>query len=132
MLHESELALLVTDEWLCWLEEEVGDGRVRYFGVAVHADRLKPFLAAASPLAVVVQTTDSLLGLEADIMLQYGRPLQITYGYVSDAMRRGGSVDVPTILAGALTRNSTGAVIVSTRHPKRMALYPELAAKAQP
>jgi hypothetical protein len=65
------------------------------------------------------------------LMLKYGRPLQITYGYVSDAMRRGGPVDVPAILARALTRNSTGAVIVSTRHPVRMALYPALAAEAR-
>ncbi len=132
MLHEPELALLVTDEWLRWLEEEVRAGRVRYFGVAVNANRLEPFLAAASPLAVVVQTTDSLLDRQADIMLRYGRPLQITYGYVSDAIRNDGSVDVPTILARALARNSTGAVIVSTRNPGRLALYPALAAQARP
>ena len=87
MLHEPELALLLTDEWLCWLEEEVSAGRVRHLGVAMNADRLEAFLAAASPLAAVVQTADSLLNREADVMLKYGRPLQITYGYVSDAMR---------------------------------------------
>jgi D-threo-aldose 1-dehydrogenase len=131
MLHEPELALLVADEWLCWLEEEVAAGRVRHFGIAVHADRLAPFLAAASPLAAVVQTNDSLLDREADTMLKYGRPLQITYGYVSDAMRRGGSFDVRTILARALMRNSTGAVIVSTRRPERVAIYPALAAETR-
>jgi D-threo-aldose 1-dehydrogenase len=132
MLHEPELALLIADEWLRWLEKEVGTGRVRHFGIAINADGLEPFLAAASPLASIVQTTDSLVDREADTMFRYGRSLQITYGYVSDAMRRSGSVDVPAILAQALARNSTGAVIVSTRRPERVALYSALTAEAQP
>jgi aryl-alcohol dehydrogenase-like predicted oxidoreductase len=126
MLHEPDFALLEADEWLYWLDTEVRNGRVRYFGVALNADRLKPFLAATSRLAMVVQTSDSLLQREGDIMLEYGRPLQITYGYVSHALRRGGSVDVSAVLARVLTRNSTGAVIVSTRRPERLALYAAL------
>jgi hypothetical protein len=127
-LHEPELAHLAADEWLRWLESEVSAGRVRYFGIAVAADRLKPFLDAANPLAALVQTTDSIADRDADVMLQHGRPLQITYGYVSDAIRRGGPVDVPAILTQALARNTTGAVIVSTRRPERVGLYATLAA----
>jgi D-threo-aldose 1-dehydrogenase len=110
MLHEPELVFLLTDEWLCWLEEEVAAGRVRHFGVAMSTARLQPFLAAASPLAAVVQTNDNFRNQEAHMMLKYGRPLQITYGYISDALRSGGSVDAPAILAQALTRNSTAVV----------------------
>jgi aryl-alcohol dehydrogenase-like predicted oxidoreductase len=132
MLHEPEFALLAADEWLRWLEDEVGAGRVRYFGIAVDASRLKPFLAAASPLAEIVQTTDSLSGREADTLLTHGRPLQITYGYVSSAIRRNRSVDVGAVLSQALARNSKGAVIVSTRRPERMALYATILAEARP
>jgi aryl-alcohol dehydrogenase-like predicted oxidoreductase len=130
MLHEPEISLLIADEWLYWLETEVTVGRVRGFGIAVNADRLKPFLAAASPLAAIIQTQDSLVGRQADVILECGRPLQITYGYVSHAMRNQGPVDVPAVLAQALQRNATGAIIVSTRRPKRVPVYASLADKA--
>jgi D-threo-aldose 1-dehydrogenase len=129
MLHEPEIGLLAAEEWLQWLDSEVTAGRVRHFGIAVNVDRLKPFLVAASPLAAVIQTTDSLVDREADVILTYGRPLQITYGYVSHARRRAEPIDVPAILADALRRNASGAIIVSTRRPERVPIYASLAAE---
>jgi D-threo-aldose 1-dehydrogenase len=132
MLHEPQFALVAADEWLRWLEDEVRAGRVRHFGIAVKAAHLEPFLAAASPLAAIVQTADSLSDHEADTMLAHGRPLQITYGYVSSAIRRDRSVAVGAVLSQALARNSKGAVIVCTRRPERMALYASILAEARP
>lgn len=128
MLHEPDLGSLHTDEWLRWLDDEVAAGRVRRFGIASDAERLAPFLAAPSRLIDIVQTTDSLDGRDADVLVACGRPLQITYGYVSAAKRRHAAVDVPAILAGALERNRSGAVIVSTGRPDRMRQYADLAA----
>jgi D-threo-aldose 1-dehydrogenase len=121
---------LVAQEWVGWLQTEVAVGRIRSFGIAGEGDRIGPFLAAASPLAAVIQTSDSLIDWEADAILKYGRALQITYGYVSSAVRCGGSVDAASILAQALKRNSTGSIIISTRRPERLALYGSLVPEA--
>jgi aryl-alcohol dehydrogenase-like predicted oxidoreductase len=127
LLHEPQWALLAAEEWRRWLEDEVKSGRVRHFGVAAAAQHLEPFLAAASPLAAVLQAPDSLSEREADAILAHGRLLQITYGYVSRAIRRGEPFEVRDVLSRALARNSTGAVIVSTARPERIALYASIA-----
>jgi D-threo-aldose 1-dehydrogenase len=126
MLHEPELSLLNTDEWLRWLEQEVTAGRVRHFGLAADAKRLAPFVAAQTPLGPVIQTTDSLDDQEANVLLQNGRPLQITYGYVSAAKKRSNKVDVPAILSRALKRNPDGAIIVSTGRTERLKQYAQI------
>ena len=123
MLHEPQRALLETEEWLRWLEREVAAGRVRRFGIAVEPQHLAPFLAPPTPLAAIVQTLDSLGGREADILPGHGRPLQITYGYISAALKAGGVANIPALLAGALARNTAGAVIVSTGRLERLAQY---------
>ena len=127
MLHEPQRALLETEEWLRWLEREVAGGRVRRFGIAVEPQHLPGFLSPATPLAAVVQTLDSLDGRDADVLPRHGRPLQITYGYISAALKAGGAVDIPALLAGALARNPAGAVIVSTGRVERLAQYARIA-----
>lgn len=128
MLHEPHLAQLETDEWLRWLEQERNAGRVQRFGIAVEADRLGAFVTAESPLANIVQTIDSLELREADTLLRAGRPLQITYGYVSAAAGR----PVEETLARALARNRCGAIIVSTRRIDRIGQYHHLLDSYEP
>jgi D-threo-aldose 1-dehydrogenase len=70
---------------------------------------------------------DSLDGREADALTTRGRPLQITYGYVS-GRKAGGSV--AGTLREALRRNGRGAVIVSTRRIERLDQYRDVLAAA--
>lgn len=130
MLHEPQLALIATDEWQRFLDDCRRTGKIGEAGLALTADRLGPFLAAASPLTRLVQVCDSLEGREADILPQHGRPLQITYGYVSAARSSGSPLGVADVLRAALRRNAGGAIIVSSRRPDRLAQYPRLAAEA--
>lgn len=123
MLHEAEIDLVNTDEWLTWLQACVHDGKIRHFGLAVTAGRLEAFLKAGSPLASVAQIPDSLDGREADLLSRYGKPMQITYGYVSDARRRGSSLSAAQVLSQALARNRDGAIIVSTTQADRGGQY---------
>ncbi|TXL72293.1 aldo/keto reductase [Vineibacter terrae] len=127
LLHEPELHLLDTDEWLRWLEGE--RDRVRWFGIALNTARLGPFVQEASPLAPVIQTFDSTSAREADIVVNAGRPLQMTYGYVS-AARQEERFDINALLGGALQRNRTGSIIVSTRKIDRLAQYGDIAARS--
>ncbi|MBF7012787.1 aldo/keto reductase [Novosphingobium resinovorum] len=129
MLHEPELALIETEEWHRWLENLVEQGKVRTFGLALTEDRLLPFLDNASPLCRVVQMADSLSTREADILPMRGKPLQITYGYVTAERRKGLGSSVENILKAALRRNADGAVIVSTTKVSRLPQYSELCAE---
>ena len=100
---------------------------MRRFGLAVEPQHLAPFLAPETPLAGIVQTLDSLAGRQADVLPRHGRPLQITYGYISAALKQGGAVDIPALLAAALARNADGAVIVGTGRIGRLAQYAAIA-----
>ena len=120
LLHEPDISLFDSDEWLRWLESE--SDRVANFGVAGDPSRLLPFVQSNNPLAAVVQSLDSNEQREADFVLNQGRPLQITFGYVSGA-RRKGPVDIAATLDAALRRNVDGSIIVSTSKPERMAQY---------
>lgn len=126
-LHEPDFAGIDPDAWLRWLEQERADGRVRRFGIAVEAQRLGDFIAAASPLADIVQTIDSLDNCEADTLIRAGRPLQITYGYVSAAK----GAPVEETLTRALARNAQGAIIVSTRREERIGQYRRLLERSE-
>jgi D-threo-aldose 1-dehydrogenase len=120
LLHEAELGLLHTDEWLKWIDEELGH-RIGAFGVAVSASRLGSVLAANSPIAKLIQTQDSVSGCEADPVLDAGRPLQFTYGYLSSlALTDRTEQAVNTAIKAALHRNKTGSVLVSTINKPRI------------
>jgi len=122
LIHEPNAALLNTDEWLRWVEEE--RGRVHHFGIAGPQEIVQPFLRMANPLTAVIQTRDSLDGCEADIVSNAGRPLQLTYGYFTATSKALSGND---ILTGALARNPAGSVVVSTRSPARLAQFAKIA-----
>ena len=130
MLHEPELHLVAADEWRRWLEDAKAAGKVRTYGLALTADRLEPFLEARTGLDEVIQVLDSLKDREADVLPRHGRPLQITYGYVSAARKVGDETPVGDILAQAVTRNPDGAIIVSTRQPGRLSQYTDILARS--
>jgi aryl-alcohol dehydrogenase-like predicted oxidoreductase len=123
MLHEPELQQLDAREWFEWLESLRGSGKIGHYGVALTAQRLQPFLAAASPLAEVTQVLDTLTGREADVLQMYGRRLQITYGYISGARAQGDHTAVAELLRLAVKRNADGPIIVSTKRLDRVGQY---------
>ena len=125
LLHEPELGLLHTDEWLRWLEMETAR-RVGAFGLAGPPVRIAPFLVADSPLARVLQLPDSVAGREADFLKAHSRPLQLTYGYLSAAPAKP-DARAETVLADALQRNRTGSVIVSSRRQSRLSIFAAIA-----
>jgi D-threo-aldose 1-dehydrogenase len=73
---------------------------------------------------------DSLSGQEADILTRFGKPLQITFGYVSAARNEGSPLAVTEVLRRALHRNAEGAIIVSTTKAARLPQYTRLAEAA--
>ncbi|WP_246102991.1 aldo/keto reductase [Rhizobium straminoryzae] len=122
-LHEPETALVFADEWRRWMEDCVATGKVRTFGAALTADRLIAFTNSKIDLGPFVQVADSLDAKEADILAAHGKPMQITYGYVSAAFRSGEVISVADILKQALKRNLEGAIIVSSTKVSRLGQY---------
>jgi aryl-alcohol dehydrogenase-like predicted oxidoreductase len=126
LLHEPEAHLLATDEWLGWLDSE--RNRVSAFGIACQATKLPAFLAGEHPLARIVQCSDSISDTEADVLIRAGRPLQITYGYIT-AAKRHPKPNVEATLIAALRRNSEGCILVSTSKEERIRRFAELVEK---
>jgi aryl-alcohol dehydrogenase-like predicted oxidoreductase len=120
MLHEPDPRALDTDEWSRWQEQEKS-ARVRVFGIALNTERLRAFIDTGTWLGDVVQTRDSIENREADVLIEAGRPLQITYGYVSGARK---APDRPLdVLEAALKRNRSGSIVVSTTKIGRLQQY---------
>lgn len=126
LIHEPDAAMLDTDAWRRWLEDLITEGKVGAFGVAGETQSVRPFLLQDLGLAQMIQTIDSLDRREGDVVTDQGRPLQITYGYVSAAQRRMPDSPVAQVLEQALARNRTGALIVSTRREDRLGQYATL------
>lgn len=126
LLHDPVVNMVATEEWRKWLESCVDAGKVRSFGMALTAEAARPFLDGKTAFGEVVQLRDSVAGREADVLEHYGRPKQITYGYVSAALRADPRCSVADVLRAALARNPHGAIIVTSGHPERLRQYGEL------
>jgi D-threo-aldose 1-dehydrogenase len=125
-LHEPEAHLLATDEWHAWLDSE--RDRVKAFGIACEAAKLPAFFVGEHPLARIVQCSDSISGAEADVLIRAGRPLQITYGYIT-AAKRDPKPDIEAALIAALRRNWQGCILVSTSKEERIRCFAKLLEK---
>lgn len=121
MLHEPMYGLLDADEFLAWLEQARKSGKIRFWGLAGELSGSLPWIREKHPLALVVQTRDSLAGREANALLENQRVMQFTYGYLSAARRVSSDVSAEEILSQALIRNATGAVIIASRRVKHLA-----------
>jgi aryl-alcohol dehydrogenase-like predicted oxidoreductase len=114
-LHEPDPTSLEADETSAWLERERRRGSIRAWGLAGLPAGILPLVRQRHPLAMVVQTQDSLDLRQADFLADSGRKMQITYGYLSRPHAGSASGDPATTIREALGRNTTGCVLVSTR-----------------
>ncbi len=115
-LHEPDPTLLRAEEFLMWLEKIRSQGKIRYWGLAGNPEPLRAWLSDSNPLAMILQTKDSLDQRESDIVLDTGRPLQFTYGYISSSVSRMNSLSAHDVILKAIQRNTNGSIIFSTRH----------------
>jgi aryl-alcohol dehydrogenase-like predicted oxidoreductase len=125
-LHEPDATKLHADDILAWLVAERKAGRVHAWGIAGVSHHIAPHLADRSPLAVVVQTNDSLDGQEADVVIRASRPLDFTYGYFSPTSKAG--MRLAASPAAVLERNATGCILVSSCRINRLKMLAEAAA----
>jgi aryl-alcohol dehydrogenase-like predicted oxidoreductase len=118
-LHEPSGPALRSEEILRWLEGERKGGTIRTWGMSGEPSELRT--SVVHPLAMILQVRDSTVRAEADAVLQAGRPLQLTFGYLSATAGHVDSMPAVAVLEAALRRNSTGSVLISTRRLARIA-----------
>lgn len=126
-LHEPDPGVIAADEFLDWLEAERSRGRVRNFGLAGLSRSMTGWVRSGNRLAQVLQAKDSLEERQADALLDAGRRLQFTYGYLSAAPQSQDRNTVAVCLRAILARNTTGSVIVSTRRRERLRAFADAA-----
>ena len=125
MLFRSA-GLVASHEWRAWMESCVRSGKMRSFGLASSAEAVRPFFKSDAMIGSVIQLRDSVAGREADILDEYAFPRQITYGYVSAALRADPTCRVADVLTAALSMNRTGAIIVTSGRQDRLRQYGRL------
>ncbi|MEI8226780.1 MAG: aldo/keto reductase [Planctomycetota bacterium] len=107
-----------------WLRQQKSVGRLRYTGLAGSASECVAVVREVPDAFDILQVEDSLDGHEADVVIEAGLPLQITYGYLRLKRQHdnaaGGMTDPRQCLSGALNRNAQGVVLVSTRNISRL------------
>jgi aryl-alcohol dehydrogenase-like predicted oxidoreductase len=119
-LHEPDFNIVRSDEFLRWLEDEKSRGSVRCWGLAGIQTAVEPWLRNGHRLASVIQTRDDLVNRWADFVIENGRKLQFTYGYLSYLSKDVSRSPIAKGLVSALERNTTGSIVVSTRRIGRL------------
>jgi len=122
-LHEPDAMLIAADQFLRWLEDEQVKGRIRYWGLAGLALPMMDLVRGGSRLAHVLQVKDSMGGHEANALIEAGRKLQFTYGYLSDLCNSNLAVGWSEYVRSILGRNPYGSIIISTRRIERIAKF---------
>ena len=120
-LHEPEPGLVDADEFLNWLGQQREKGKIRFWGLAGPAEKYKVWIDRDHDLAQVVQALDHI-GEDVHPLLSAGRCFQLTYGYLAPSKQgQNSQMSVSNLLHAALTRNSLGSVLVSTRRKDHLA-----------
>lgn len=122
LIHEPDISIMLCDEWQRWCERQ--ESKVGVFGVAGDTAAVAPFLERDLRFSQVVQTNDSLALKEADSLADYGRKMQLTYGYLASV---GPGLDANSVIRSALRRNFYGTVLVSTLSASRLSLLTTIA-----
>ena len=120
LLHEPLYRSFQPDALLGWLKGERNRGRIRGWGLAGETTRVCEWLGNGDELAMVLQVRDSLERGEADQVLAYGRGLQLTYGYITAALKDPGRPSPPDVIRAALAKNCSGSVLISTLDPTHL------------
>jgi aryl-alcohol dehydrogenase-like predicted oxidoreductase len=122
-LHEPAAMLIAEDQFLRWLEDEQVKGHIRYWGLAGPAAPMMDLVRGRSRLGQVLQIKDSVGGHEANALLEAGRKLQFTYGYLSGLSKSSLAVGWSDYVHSILGRNPHGSVVISTRRTERIAKF---------
>ena len=120
-LHEPNMAIIETEEYIKWTEELIKKGKIRHCGLAGLPKLIKPWIDKSHSLCQIIQTRDS--SSDSGLIKSFsnkGHIPQFTYGLLSHIPKSKPINNIEKIMKNALQRNSSGSVIVSTRKLSRL------------
>lgn len=112
-LHEPLPGLIDDALTLAWLQALSDQGKIRYWGLAGVASGFERWIREDHELAQILQVRDRHHDDVADLIHESDRQLQFTYGCLRRAAACG--VNPGQAIRQALSRNSSGSVLVSSR-----------------
>ncbi len=120
LLHEPDASLIETDEMLAWLGRTRQNGRILAFGVSGLKQSIATFVTSGHPIAAVTQTLDSMESRQADFILEAGRNLQFTYGYLSGVKPGDRPITPKKIMSESMLRNPKGCILFSSKNERHI------------
>ena len=121
LIHDPNLEVFDTDEWLGFIAELKNSGLVRSVGVDGAIDHIADFLEANPNLFDVIQCRDSLAIKPEALAQKFNRDPDITFGYIADALI-GRPINKPlTAFREGLLRFENSAVIATTTSYEHLA-----------
>jgi len=118
------------EDTVAYLDRQKRGGRIRYLGLAGEASECLAFARWAGGVFEVLQVRDSLENREADCLIEAGKRLQITYGYVRAAREAARvAADIREVIGKALERTEEGMILVSSKKASRLRALAEIEAK---
>lgn len=121
MIHEPCFDQINILEWKNFLDNSIKEGKIRYYGLAGNIGNVAKFIEDKKKLFNILQVQDSLENQEADYLIKKKITLQITYGYFfSSLINKAEKVNHINFLKKILSRNNTGAIIISSNNPKHI------------
>ena len=115
------------EDTVAYLERQKRGGRIRYLGLAGEASECLAFARWAGGVFEVLQVRDSLENREADCLIEAGKRLQITYGYVRAAREAARvAADIREVIGKALERTEEGMILVSSKKASRLRALAEI------
>ena len=124
--------MLNTEGWLTWLNQCIKNGKVGNFSLTLEKERLTLFLEKNTNLCDFIQMQDCLKYKDADVLVNFNQPFQITYEYLSQAKNTCPDLSAGETLKLALNKNKNknGAIIVSTTKTERLGQYSKILERA--
>jgi aryl-alcohol dehydrogenase-like predicted oxidoreductase len=120
-LHEPNASIIDKEEFMYWAEQLIKQGKIRHVGLAGLPQIISPWIETKHPLINILQTRDGPNERElVDDFHRKGIKPQFTYGYLSGGKETGLLNDVNSIMRDAISRNSSGSIIVSSRKYERI------------
>ena len=114
MIHEPNLELLDTEEWIRWFENLISEGKIRYYGLAISNPlKIKNFFK-------IIQSRDSLFSKELDYLSNNQASFKINFGYFNDLKIRNVEINSDIIIKKILKKNLKNSIIINTNNKKKL------------
>jgi len=112
MIHEPNLELLNTEEWIKWFETLVLEGKIKFYGLAITR-----YLGSKNNFRII-QSQDDLFSKKLNLS-NFDKPVfKINFGYFRNLKKK--KFNSEEIIKKILDRNTRSAIIINTKDKNKL------------